>query len=269
MQASRKASELRSLMGFTAEHSHIEQKIVRDALNTRGDNTLNPYKNRGLRWQWPVVVLPGDEPPKDWEKVKIIIEGSGKKHAFSTTKRGYGYYITYDEWLSALEKAKKGGDNVKENVGRFKIGIPYDQAASEQNCVAVAMTLAYQAHRILGRTAEEIKLFAPELWRAVEKFSLLQEPKCPFCMEKLTEDGFVKEAEDTSDVFYKRKEAEDKVIQLFHVEPLKPGGFMHRPGNVTWGHRRCNVTIGTHGIGETIDWFARVLQNRCYNVIRT
>ena len=261
--------DLRSVIKLGEKYSHIEKKLIRDSLFTRGDNTLNPYKNRGARWKWAVVILPGEAAPTGWEKTEIRIVRSGKKHTFSTVKRGFGHYVTYDEWLNCLERVKKAGDNVKEAVGRFKVGIPHDQAASEEDCVAVALTLAYQAHRILGRTAQEIRQFAPELWRAVERFPLLQEPKCPFCLDELTEDGFIREAKDTSDVFYKRKEAEDKVIQLFHIEPLKPGKFLHRPGNVSWGHRRCNVAMGSHSAKETLEWFARVLQNHGYNITRT
>lgn len=258
-------SRLSSRIKLDQKYSYVAKKLLRDSLFTRGDNTLNPYKNRGCRWKWPVVVLPENKPPQGWKRTDVLVENHGTKPRFLTKDQGFGFYITYEEWQSSLEKIKKN-DNIKKEVGRFKIGIPQEQAASEDDCELIALALAFQTHRILGRTIDEIKEFAPELWSAVQPFPLLQEPKCPFCFDQLTVDGFIEESEDTSDVFYKRKEAEDKVIQLFHVKPLRAEGFLHCPGNVSWGHRRCNVTLGSHSIPETLDWFAHVLKNRGWKI---
>lgn len=263
------ATNISQVIGFEDEHyAHIKQKLLRDALHSKGNNRLNPYKNRGKRWSWPVIVLKDEKAPEGWKDAQLGIVGKGANCKFTTKYTGWGCYIKYEDWLSTLDSISKKGCDIKVDVGRFKIGIPYEEAATEKNCILVTLTLAYQAHRIIGMSEEEIKKKYPELDEAIKDFEDIKEPKCPFCKDTLTSAGFVELTEDTSDVFYKRKEAEDNAIQMFHIECLKPGKFLHRPGNVSWGHRRCNVAVSQHDVTEAEDWFIKVLKNRGWKVAK-
>lgn len=259
--------DLSGSIGFDSEDlAHIKNKLLRDALLTKGNNRLNPYKNRGKRWSWPVIILGDQKLLVGWKEAQMIVQGKGAKCSFRTKYTGWGFYVKYETWSSNLDLVRKSGCDIDKNVGRFKIGIPYEEAASEKDCVLIALTLAYQAHRILGKSEEEIKKDFEILSQAVKSYPLLQKPECPFCKDILIPDGFVELTEDTTDVFYKRKEAEDNTIQMFHIECLKSGKFLHRPGNVSWGHRRCNVAIGQHDVCEAEGWFAKVLKNRGWKV---
>lgn len=247
---------------------NIKNKILRDAFTTKGDNKLNPYKNRGPRWSWPVILLKDETPPTGWKNAKLLISGRGSKCRFLTKYRGWGYYVKNEDWSSKLDYVKRKGWNIKKGVGRFKVGIPYEEAAKKEDCISIALTLAYQAHRILGLSDEEIRKKYPKIFEAIKDLGNIKEPICPFCRDPLNAAGFVELTEDTTDVFYKRKEAEDNAIQMFHIECLKPGKFLHKPGNVSWGHRRCNVAVSQHDVSEAEDWFIRVVTNRGWKVSR-
>lgn len=260
--------DLSKIIGFEEnQYANIKNKLLRDALNSKGNNKLNPYKNRCRRWSWPVIILKDEKPPEGWRDAKLRINKSDGKHYFNTLSTGWGCFIKYDDWLVAVKETARNED-VKKDVGRFKIGIPYEEAATENNCTLVALTLAYQAHRILGRNDEEIKKKYPDLYKLTEGYAEIKKPICPFCKNRLNPKGFVDVAEDTSDVFYKRKEAEDNAIQMFHIECLKPAQFLHKPGNVSWGHRRCNVAMGQHDVSEAEKWFVSVLSKRGFMVKR-
>jgi len=263
------SASISKIIGFEdARYAHIQQKLLRDALHSKGNNRLNPYKNRGKRWSWPVIILGDEKAPEGWKNAGLRIQGTGSRCRFETKFTGWGYYLKYDEWLSALDLVTKKGCNIKTDVGRFKIGIPYEEAATEKDCILVTLTLAYQAYRIIGMADEEIKRKYPELYETTKDFKNIKDPICPFCKYPLDTAGFIEITEDTSDVFYKRKEAEDNAIQMFHIECLKPGKFLHRPGNVSWGHRRCNVAMGQHDVSEAEQWFVKVLSNRGFLVKR-
>ncbi len=253
-------------LGLGPKEEHIAQKILRDSLVTRGNNKLNPYKNRARRWGWPVIVLPAYDPPRGWKKCRVRIVGGEGNKTLLPEERGFGLYIEYEDWLSALDTSREAEESISQPFGRFKVGIPYEEASPERDCHLIAKTLAYQAHRILGRSATKIREIAPNCAKIVESYEILQEPLCPLCHRVMEPESFITRADDTRDVFFKRREGEDKAIQLFHIEPLVPGAFAHRPGNVTWGHRRCNVTVGKHSVKETIDWFIEVLQTRGYDL---
>jgi hypothetical protein len=261
------ARDLSKIIGFDEEVlEHIKNKLLRDACETKGNNKLNPYKNRGKRWSWPVVLLEGSKEPAGWKNAESKIRGKGKNCYVTTKYSGWGYYIKYEDWRATIDSIIKMGCSVKTNFGRFKVGIPYEEAATQDNCILVALTLAYQAHRIMGLEEDDIKKKFPELYEAVQEYEHLKNPICPFCKNQLTPDGFIEITEDTTDVFYKRKEAEDNAIQLFHIKCLKPGEFLHKPGNVSWGHRRCNVAIGKHDISDAEGWFVNVLKNRGFQI---
>ncbi|HQO57679.1 MAG TPA: hypothetical protein PLT76_03040 [Candidatus Omnitrophota bacterium] len=255
-------------IGFSEPHlKHIKDKIKRDSLYTKGDNKLNPFKNRGNRWKLPIILFKDQIPPPGWVETKISVEKK-KRYKFSTNKKGWGFYVTETNWSKALQSVRKKRQNVDIKKGRFKIGIPYEEAATEQDCIGVALTLSYQAHRILGQTEETIKTDHPHLFEAVKGYPALQKPLCPFCKKSLKPTGFVEASQDTDDVFYKRDEAKDDAIQLFHINCLKPGKFLHRPGNVSWGHRRCNVAVSQHDVTDAEGWFKEVLENRGYKVLK-
>jgi len=261
--------KISKIIGFEDDKLlHIKNKLLRDALHTKGNNRLNPYKNRARRWSWPVIILDDQEPPAGWKEAELRVQGKGKACSFKTKYTGWGCYVKYETWSSKLDEVRKNGCNISTDVGRFKIGIPYEEAAKEQDCALIVLMLAYQAHRILGKSEKEIEKNCESLIKAVEPYPILREPKCPFCKNELSPDGFVEITDDTTDVFYKRKEAEDNAIQMFHIECLKPGKFLHKPGNVSWGHRRCNVAIGQHDVLDAEKWFVNVLQNRGWKVSR-
>ena len=252
---------LNAVLGFSSGALiHVREKIKRDALSTRGDNRLTPYKNRARRWKCPIVLFPGEVAPAEWRRVNIEVvrESESGNVCFSVGDEGWGSYFLLEEWF---KKLKELPNEDKGNVGCYKIGIPYREAASEENCLIIAKTLAYQAHRIFGEDHEYISKEHPALAAAVARYRQLQGPECPFCKELMIPDGFIEEQGDSSIPFAKQKEAEDQVLQLFHIDPLRAGAFLHRPGNVSWGHRRCNLAVGQHAIEETLDWFEQVLRN--------
>lgn len=249
--------KLGKILGFeNKSHAHIKDKILRDAKNSKGNNKLSPYKNRASRWSRPVIILNDEKPPKGWKDAKLIIKGRWSGCRFTTKyKGGFGYYIKNVDWQNALTLLKKRGFNTKTKVGRFKIGIPFEEAATEENCKLVATTLAYQAHRILGKNDMEIRKAYPDLYKVTKKYKTVKKPICPFCKNILRSKGFLGSTDDTTDSFHKRREAKDDVIQMFHIKCLKPG-------NVSWGHRRCNVAVGQHDLPEAEKWFKEVLINR-------
>lgn len=249
------------VLGFNSSgQSHVREKIKRDALCTRGDNRLTPYKNRARRWKYPIVLFPGEVAPAEWRRVNIEVvrESEGDKVSFSIGDEGWGKYFLLEEWF---RKLKDLPNEAKGAVGCYKIGIPYREAATEENCLIIAKTLAYQAHRIFGEDHEYIAKEYPALAEAVARYRHLQGPECPLCKELMSPDGFIEEQSDSSMPFAKQKESEDQVLQLFHIDPLRSGAFLHRPGNVSWGHRRCNLAVSQHTIDETLDWFEQVLKN--------
>lgn len=259
--------KLGKIIGFNnSSEKHIKKKILRDSLDSKGDNKLNPYKNRCRRWKYPIVILSNQKPPTRWKCTKIIIAGRGHNIFFKTNNAGWGFYVRHKTWQSKLNIIRKKRHNVNVKVGRFKIGIPYEESAKEKDCILIALTLAYQAHRILGRSEQYIAKHFNYLSKAAKRFPLIRNPKCPFCKTILTSNNFIEISNDTTDVFYKRKEANDDTIQLFHINCLKPGQFLHKPGNVAWGHRRCNVAIGKHDVSDAECWLISVMRKRGWKI---
>ena len=72
---------------------------------------------------------------------------------------------------------------------------------------------------------------------------------CPLCKEQLSAELFALDAKD-----------EDAMVGM-HVEPLSEIKINHRPGNVRYGHRRCNTMQGDLSMEDTFNKMIKILKS--------
>lgn len=114
--------------------------------------------------------------------------------------------------------------------GKYRFGIRKDEASTFENCQNVAIELSESIEDII-----------------LEKNT--ERTKCPICLEYIT----------LEELNYDRHN--HKSIQSCHLEPLSEDVMMHKAGNVSWGHRICNIMQNDSSITETVERLKKIVSN--------
>ena len=110
----------------------------------------------------------------------------------------------------------------------YRVGIRLDEASTFQNCQEIEWDLFNILVKIYNKEYDETTI-------------------CPICGQQMSFEQFL----------YSRMD--ERSIQSCHIEPLSENEIMHKPGNVKWGHRRCNLIQSNLTLEEMTDEIFSIL----------
>lgn len=122
--------------------------------------------------------------------------------------------------------------------GQYRVGIRKDEASPFEYCQKIEMEMYFSLLDIFNNKYET------------------DDSRCIICKEKLTIDNFLMTRENHNS------------IQSCHVDPLSEEEIMHKPGNVKWGHRWCNIVQNDKSVPDTLKGLIQILQNNGYKVTK-
>lgn len=267
-------------------------KLQRDALCTRGRQGKAPYSNRNLRWH-PLVVAdkeipfaaPIDNLEVEGEKALVFIINGKKYYPEEVYMLDKRYVVLPKHWVEHVSILKDWTDS---DWTANSCVIPALEASDWWNAVETFIVLGlsiigtiYNAQNLEKTISNIINLLQNQEIDKNIKLptatlnTILKNKKdlllCPLCKSKLTENVANLPERKRESVWQpqwrstKRQEGEDKSIQIMHIQPLIESEIRHKPENVRYGHRWCNVSMTDHSIDETLDFMEHVVKvhGRC------
>ena len=130
-------------------------------------------------------------------------------------------YLNRSPRYSSTPISLKEAEELKKQK-KYRIGIRLDEASTFENCQEIEWELFNILNKIYKEQYDETTI-------------------CPICGKQMNFEQFL----------YFR--TEDRSIQSCHIEPLSETEIMHKPGNVKWGHRRCNLIQSDLTLPEMTD----------------
>ncbi|MFQ6071851.1 MAG: hypothetical protein ACE5KT_04015 [Methanosarcinales archaeon] len=269
-------------------------KLQRDALCTRGRQGKAPFSNRNLRWH-PLVVAdkeipyaqPIDSIEVEGNKALIFAINGNKYYPEKVYELDERYVVLPEHWIPHVEILKNWTDSDWTSnsciipalestewwyalesffvLGISIVGTLYE-VGDIDNLINSTINLLEDQD-----IDEEIELPTDILERVLRNKENLV--LCPLCKTRLNSNVANLPERIRDSVWQphwrktKRKEGEDKSIQIMHLKPLVESEIIHTAKNVRYGHRWCNVSMTDHSIDETLDFMEHVVKvhGRCKN----
>lgn len=246
-------------------------KLQRDALCTRGKQGKAPFSNRNLRWHPLVLAL---EVREGFTRMDIEVDKKRRLLLFVPSddpdkrilpsevhKLDKPYCIPNDAWV--------GHEDILRTWTRDEwipnwCTIPILEYSPIQYCIECYAVLGLGiAGAVYNANIDELydeimALFKFQEITLSEYFpqKSIELMNCSVCNTKITEYPAGLESRVRHAVWkpiwqkIKRKEGQDKSLQLMHMRPLIEEEINHNASSVRYGHRWCNVAMTDHSLEE-------------------
>ena len=261
-------------------------KLQRDALCTRGRQGKAPYSNRNFRWH-PLIVADSDvEFAQPIERLEIesdtlafIVNENGTEKSYSSDEvwaLPCRYVILPEHWAPHIDALRKWEDitwTQNSCVIAAQEACSWQDAVVSYAVLGISAAVSFYAvefsivHNAIKNIINSYKIDSSQILPSdVDSYTL-----CPVCKKKIAEtlENFRKtERRSTWQPSWrtsKQNEGEDGSIQILHINPLVETEIRHKPNNVRFGHRWCNVAMSDHSLEETLDFMTHVVRAHAQN----